>query len=69
MQPYDLEKIKRGVTKHRELKVVVTRLLDEVHKSNELKERYVRGSKNMSVLTDIFFKICHIFKNMPSHEI
>ena len=50
------------------MRIVVTRLLDVVYKSDELKERYIRGLKDISTITDIYFKTCHIFKNMSSCE-
>lgn len=66
--PSDLVNIKRGVTKHREMRVVITRILDAIYKCDELKQRYASGLQDMTALTDVFFKCCHIFKTTSKRE-
>ena len=68
LQCSDLVNIKRGVTKHREMKMVITRILDTIYKCEELKERYASGIQDMTALTDVFFKCAHIFKTTPKRE-
>ena len=63
LQYYDLENINRGVTKHREMGVVVSRMINEIFKSDELRAKYVSetGQRNVNVLTDLFEEASKIF--------
>ena len=71
LQYYDLENINRGVTKHREMGVVVSRMINEIFKSDELRAKYVSetGQRNVNMLTDLFEEASKIFITPKRKEI
>ena len=63
LQYYDMEKIKRGVSKHREMGVVISRMIDQLYSSDVHRMNYINGQNDMTVLTNLFDFASSMFKN------
>ena len=68
LQYYDMEKIKRGVSKHREMGVVISRMIDQIYSSDVHRMNYINGQNDMTVLTNLFDFASSMFQNTENRK-
>lgn len=62
IKPGDLYKVKRGMAKFRDMKLVVNEIIHEISKDTELYQKYTTNLNNSNILAQVFDEVKDMFK-------
>lgn len=62
IKPGDLYKVRRGMAKFRDMKVVVNEIIYEIRRNDELYDKYTTNMHNSNILAQVFDEVKDMFK-------